>query len=53
MSNELVCYCFKHTASAIAQDVIKNSGKSLIMETIMAEKKDGNCQCSINNPKGR
>ena len=49
---EFVCYCFKHTAEDIEED-IKIHGKSAIMEKIMSEKKAGNCQCKTKNPKGR
>jgi len=49
---ELICYCFKYTASDIEKDVRLN-GKSTIMEKILSEKKDANCQCAIKNPKGR
>jgi len=52
MSQQYVCYCFQHTADDIEQDV-KVHGKSVIMEQILAESKDGNCNCQTNNPKGR
>ena len=50
--SEFICYCFNHTAKDIEQD-IKKHGKSTIMETIMADKKAGRCQCKTKNPKGR
>jgi len=49
---EYVCYCFRHTAEDIQEDV-KAHGKSTIMAQIMAESKDGNCNCKSNHPKGR
>jgi len=52
MSNQYVCYCFKHTADDIEKDVVQN-GRSTIMEQIMADSKAGNCKCETNNPKGR
>lgn len=50
--NDLVCYCFKYSAEDIRQDYIKN-GRSLIVERILAEKKFGDCQCTVKNPKGK
>ncbi len=50
--SEMVCYCFGFTAEDIEQDYLKN-GRSTIMEKIRTEKKFGNCQCTLKNPKGR
>jgi hypothetical protein len=50
--SEMVCYCFNFTAEDIEQDYLKN-GRSTIMEKIRAEKKTGQCDCAIKNPKGR
>ena len=47
----MICYCFEYTAEDIQQDYMKNS-RSTIMEKIQAEKKFGNCQCTVKNPKG-
>jgi hypothetical protein len=52
MSKEFICYCFEYTAEDIRRDYLKN-GRSTIMEKIQVEKKFGNCQCSVKNPKGR
>ena len=52
MSNDLICYCFEYTAEDIQQDY-KINRRSTIMEKIQAEKKFGNCRCSVKNPKGR
>ena len=49
---DLICYCFKYTASDIERDVRQN-GKSTILEKIMSEKKAGRCRCAIMNPRGR
>jgi len=46
----LICYCFEYSKEDIEQDVIKNK-KSLIMEEIIAEKKQGGCSCTTKNPK--
>jgi hypothetical protein len=50
--NDLICYCFEYSADDIRKDYLEN-GKSTIMEKIQLEKKFGNCQCSIKNPKGK
>ena len=50
--NDYICFCFEYTRQDIEEDLNKN-GQSLIMEKIKAEKKFGNCQCAIKNPKGR
>ena len=47
----LICYCFGHTSADIKQDFLDN-GRSLIMEKIIAEKKQGGCDCATRNPKG-
>ncbi|MFQ6757120.1 MAG: BFD-like (2Fe-2S) protein [Deltaproteobacteria bacterium] len=48
----LICYCFGYTEEDLRQDVVKN-GRSLIMERIVAEKKNGCCRCAEKNPAGR
>ena len=48
----LVCYCFKYTEEDIRKDFEVN-GRSTILEKIWEEKKFGNCQCAVKNPKGR
>ena len=52
MNMDFICYCFDYTAEDIKQDYLKNN-RSTIMERIQAEKKLGNCQCAVKNPKGR
>jgi hypothetical protein len=47
-----ICYCFDYTDEDIERDV-RDHGKSLIMEKIMASKKAGGCRCATENPKGR
>ena len=49
---DLVCYCFEYSRIDIEDDLRKH-GRSLIMERIQAEKKLGNCQCAVKNPKGK
>ena len=49
---KLVCYCFGYSVDDIIQDYLKN-GKSAIIEKIQTEKKFGNCQCAVKNPKGK
>lgn len=50
--NELICHCIGYSAEDIRQDFLLNK-RSTIMERIQAEKKFGNCQCALKNPKGR
>jgi len=50
--DELICYCFKYTTADIGTDYKKN-GKSLILEKIRNEKKQGSCDCISKNPKGK
>jgi hypothetical protein len=47
-----ICFCFGYSEADLEKDV-REHRKSLIMEKIMAEKKDGGCQCETMNPKGR
>ena len=49
---EKICYCFNYTAADLEKDVMQH-GRSTIMERIIAESKQGNCDCKNNNPKGR
>jgi len=50
--DDLICYCFNYSADDIKQDYLFNC-RSTIMEKIKMEKKFGNCQCTVKNPKGR
>lgn len=52
MNEEMICYCFKYTATDIREDV-RVHGASTILARIMAEKKGGSCRCATTNPKGR
>ena len=52
MSKNLICYCFGYTTEDIEKDYIEN-GRSLIMNRIIGEKKNGQCRCESTNPKGR
>ena len=52
LNKDMICYCFEYTAEDIKQDYLNNS-RSTIMEKIQTEKKFGNCQCAVKNPKGR
>ena len=49
---EFVCFCFHYTATDIEEDFLRN-GRSVIMEKILAEKRDGLCQCASKNPTGK
>jgi len=48
---ELVCHCFGYTVDDIRRD-FETHGRSTILEKIKKEKKFGNCQCAVKNPKG-
>lgn len=50
---EFVCYCFGFTAADIQADVMANSGRSLILEKIVAAKRAGGCRCGETHPEGR
>ena len=51
--NDLVCYCFEHSAHDIQEDVKAHKGRSTILEEIVAAKKAGRCQCATTHPEGR
>jgi hypothetical protein len=36
----------------IRKDVFQNNGQSPLLDRIIAERKQGTCQCDIKNPKG-
>ncbi|MBA3007971.1 MAG: BFD-like (2Fe-2S) protein [Desulfocapsa sp.] len=44
--------CFGYTEEDLCQDVLRH-GRSLIMERILAESKDGHCRCAETNPSSR
>ena len=52
MKSQTICYCFGYSEKDIRKD-IEQHGRSLIMERIMNEKKDGKCNCAETNPKSR
>jgi hypothetical protein len=49
---EFICYCFEYTESDIVNEVVKNHGRSLILEKIIEARKNGTCQCDTKNPRG-
>jgi hypothetical protein len=51
--SELICFCFGHSDLDIRKDVKAHSGRSTIMEEIVAAKKTGGCQCAAVHPEGR
>jgi len=51
-SPDLICYCFGYSRRDIIEE-LQQCGTSQILTRIVAEKKDGNCQCASKNPKGR
>lgn len=52
MTEEFICYCFRHTETDIVRDVLAH-GRSTILEEILAAKKAGGCRCATENPTGR
>lgn len=50
---QFVCYCFEHTEAEIRADVLAHGGHSEILETILAAKKRGVCQCVEKHPQKR
>lgn len=49
---KMICYCYEFTAEDIKADFLEN-GRSLILEQIKAEKKQGSCECATQNPSGK
>ncbi|MEO1784346.1 hypothetical protein V4762_04620 [Thermodesulfobium sp. 4217-1] len=50
--SQTICYCFGFTDDEIKEDVISHNGVSKIQQFIVSKKKDGQCACHLNNPKG-
>lgn len=50
-SEKTICYCFGYRAKDIVNDVIKNEGRSTILERILDAKKEGNCRCARVHPE--
>jgi hypothetical protein len=50
--HDLVCYCFEYTKKDIEDD-LKNNGHSTVLGKIIAEKKQGRCECATKNPRKR
>jgi len=48
-----ICYCFEHTEADIRLDVLEHNGHCEILETILAAKKQGACQCAEKHPQRR
>ncbi len=48
-----ICYCFEHTEAEIRSDVLTHGGHCEILETILAAKKQGACQCAEKHPEAR
>ncbi|UJX40313.1 hypothetical protein K9F62_16650 [Desulfovibrio sp. JY] len=51
-ADTLICHCFGYTVRDIEEDVVA-SGRSTILERIVAAKKLGDCRCAVKNPSGR
>ncbi|BCO08746.1 hypothetical protein GF1_11220 [Desulfolithobacter dissulfuricans] len=50
--DELICFCFGYSEEDIRRDV-REHGRSMVLEHIMAEKRKGGCRCRETNPSGR
>ena len=51
--SEQVCFCFGYTVAEIEADLVRNAGRSTILERIAAQKSLGGCHCAQKNPQGR
>jgi len=51
--SKIICYCYNSTEDEIRNDVCRHSGRSLILEKITAEKRQGRCHCTTMHPEGR
>lgn len=49
--NRLVCYCFKHSVSALVNDYLKH-GRSLLLDDIKDKCSKGLAHCEETNPQG-
>lgn len=50
--SKYICYCFQYTQDDIIND-IKEYGKSMIPERIVAAKRLQQCNCVIHHPQKR
>ena len=48
-----VCFCFAHTADALAADLAEHDGVSEIKDEIKAAVADAQCACEHLNPSGK
>lgn len=48
-----ICFCFAHTADALAEDFAANNGVSEIKASIKAAVAAGQCACEHLNPSGK
>lgn len=51
--DDRVCFCFDYTAGDIRADCMQGRGQSSILRRILDQKRAGNCECAVKNPKGR
>jgi hypothetical protein len=50
---DLVCYCFGFSVADVQEDLLRNEGRSSILDRIVAEKKAGTCRCATMHPERR
>jgi len=48
-AGRLVCYCFGYSREDIEKEYLA-TGRSVILEKILAAKKSGVCECGVKNP---
>ena len=48
-----ICYCYNYTDADIRDDIIQNRGVSTILAKIVAEKRNGSCDCATHHPESR
>ena len=48
-----ICYCYNYTDADIHNDIIQNGGESTILAKIVAEKRNGLCDCVTHHPESR
>ena len=53
MNKNLVCYCYEYTEEDIENDILRNNGRSLILERIAKARKNNTCQCDLKHPEKR
>ncbi|MDM7999037.1 MAG: hypothetical protein QUS33_03305 [Dehalococcoidia bacterium] len=53
MESRMICYCFRYSEADIVEDVLKNRGRSLILERVAEARRTLTCQCDDKHPEKR